>query len=382
MHQRAWRGRDESPVSVQVCKPKLPDADRLVPYLRRIDASRWYSNDGPLVRRFEDRLAEHAGAASAGRVAVACNATAAVTATLLALDVAPGSLCMMPAWTFAASGQAVVRAGLIPWFVDVAEDGMLAPAAARRFAPDAPGRLGAVLAVSAFGRPVDARGWETFERDTGLPVVVDAAAAFDTVRASAVPAVVSLHATKIVGVGEGAFVVCDDAARMRAVRERINFGFAGSREAVAGAMNAKMSEYAAAVGLAALDEWPATRDAFRRVALDYAAALPALRGARLQPGYGTDWVTATTIVETPADRLEAIEDALSSAGIGSRRWWGDGLPAQRAFARYPCSELPVTGELAATTLGLPCWADLATGTIARIAEIVHTACAGAAASRG
>ncbi|HYW54067.1 MAG TPA: DegT/DnrJ/EryC1/StrS family aminotransferase [Dongiaceae bacterium] len=379
--ERAWRGHDERPVSVPVCKPQLPSADRLLPYLRDIDAARWYSNDGQLVRRFERRLSEHADAPSPGHVAAACNATAALTATLLALETAPGSLCMMPAWTFAATGQGVVRAGLVPWFVDVDEVGSLAPAAARRFAVDAPGRLGAVVAVSPFGRPLDARGWETFQHETGLPVVLDGAAAFDTVRASAVPVVVSLHATKVLGTGEGAFVTCADARRMRAVRERINFGFAGSREAVASAMNAKMSEYAAAVGLAALDEWSAARDAFRRVALDYAAALRGIPGLRLQSGYGTEWVSATTVVETPPGRLEAVEDALSESGIGSRRWWGDGLAAQRAFARYPRSALPVTAALAASTLGLPCWPDLGGDTVARIAEIVHAACARAPAGR-
>ncbi|HZW52833.1 MAG TPA: DegT/DnrJ/EryC1/StrS family aminotransferase, partial [Candidatus Elarobacter sp.] len=65
-----------------MCKPQLPSADRLLPYLRDIDAARWYSNDGQLVRRFERRLSEHADAPSPGHVAAACNATAALTATL------------------------------------------------------------------------------------------------------------------------------------------------------------------------------------------------------------------------------------------------------------------------------------------------------------
>src|SRR5438477_13127490 len=49
------------PVSetVPVLRPRLPSADRLLPYSRRIDATRPYSNNGTSVLDFEDRLAKH-----------------------------------------------------------------------------------------------------------------------------------------------------------------------------------------------------------------------------------------------------------------------------------------------------------------------------------
>jgi hypothetical protein len=43
--------------AIPVLRPLLPDADRLLPYLRRIDANRTYSNFGPLACEFEDRIA-------------------------------------------------------------------------------------------------------------------------------------------------------------------------------------------------------------------------------------------------------------------------------------------------------------------------------------
>jgi dTDP-4-amino-4,6-dideoxygalactose transaminase len=373
---RSWRA-DAPGVSVPVCRPKLPEADRILPYLRAIDESRWYSNHGPLCRRLEERLAEHCGAASGAHVVLATNATAAMTAALLALGAQPGSLCMMPAWTFAASGHAAVRAGLVPWFADVDErDGTLQPEAALELAARAPGRLGAVLVVSPFGLPIALDGWRAFRERTGIPVVLDAAAGFDTVRASDVPAVVSLHATKAIGIGEGAFAVCADPRAAERIRQRVNFGFAGSREALVSAMNAKLSEYAAAVGLAALDAWPAARSAYRAVALRYADAFAAPAGPRTQRGYGSEWISATTIVRLPPRCLEAVEDALAAAGFASRRWWGDGLAAQAAFAGAPRAPLPVTGEFAASTIGLPCWPDLPPALIDEVARLTARACAG------
>jgi dTDP-4-amino-4,6-dideoxygalactose transaminase len=371
---RAWRA-DPGAVSIAVCRPHLPRADAVMPYIREIDESRWYSNHGPLHRRLEHRLAEHADVAPS-QITLGANATAALTATLLALEPEPASICMMPAWTFAATGQAVLSAGLIPWFVDVEPDtGALSPIAARRLAAAAPGRLGAVLTVSPFGSPVDVLGWEAFRRDLRVPVVLDGAAAFDTVRGSMIPTVVSLHATKVIGIGEGAFVVWRDVNGLAAIRDRMNFGFHESREAQSRGLNAKVSEYSAAVGLAALDAWPVMRETYRRVAVEYREAFERCDEIRLQEGYGDAWVSATAIVRVPASRLEPIEDALMHAEIGSRRWWGDGLARHRAFARYPCAALPVTEALAASTLGLPCSPDLSAAAVRRVAETCVSACA-------
>jgi dTDP-4-amino-4,6-dideoxygalactose transaminase len=348
----------------------------LLPYLHELDASRWYSNHGALNHRFASRLADQLGGTVSEQIVTASNATAALTATLLALDLPPGSPCLMPAWTFAASGHAVVQAGLTPRFLDVnLEDGAVTPAAAQSIVRATPRSAATVLlAVSPFGLPVDVGGWCAFQRETGIPVVLDAAAAFDTVRVSPIPTVVSLHATKVFGIGEGAFVACSDEARSRAIRERINFGFADSREAVVPAMNAKLSEYGAAIGLAALSAWPGMRAAYRRVALDYAEAFRSEPSIRVQRGYGEEFVSATAIIRVPPDRLTAVEDALALGSIGSRRWWGDGLTKQRAFARYASGPLPATDAHAASTIGLPSWPDLSTDAIARIAGIVATAC--------
>jgi dTDP-4-amino-4,6-dideoxygalactose transaminase len=140
------------------------------------------------------------------------------------------------------------------------------------------------------------------------------------------------------------------------------------------ATNAKLSEYAAAVALASLDCWDHTRAAFRRVADEYAAALHGIRGVGLQPGYGDEWISATTNVSLPEGCIEPLEDALIAAGLGHRRWWGDGLTAHRAFSSCPRTEVPVTRLFSATVLGLPCWEDLPHDAIVRVGEIVREVC--------
>jgi len=74
-----------------------------------------------------------------------------------------------------------------------------------------------------------------------------------------VPVVLSLHATKAFGVGEGGAVVCCDRAKLRAAHAALNFSFAGIRETSGPGFNGKMSEYHAAIGLAELDGWSVKR---------------------------------------------------------------------------------------------------------------------------
>jgi dTDP-4-amino-4,6-dideoxygalactose transaminase len=196
--------------SLPIMRPKLPTSDRLMDYLRRIDASRFYTNFGPLALELEERLAAFYGF-SPGTVTTVANATLGLALTLHALGAKRGTLCAMPAWTFVASAHAVVNAGLIPYFIDVdAQSWSLDPAAVADEIARAPAPVGAVMPVAPFGLPVDIAAWDAFHADTGVPVVIDAAAGFSSLKPGAAPAVVSLHATKVLGSGEGGFVICSD----------------------------------------------------------------------------------------------------------------------------------------------------------------------------
>jgi len=368
-----WAVDAASDVAVPVAWPRLPMADSIFPYLRRIDATRRYSNCGPLIQEFEARLAAHGAGVGAATVA---NATIGLALALMAQEPPPGSLCMVPSWSFAASAHAARLAGLTPWLVDVDPDNWaLTPRLAAGLLRGAPGAVGAVMPVIPFGSPTDSSQWDAFRDATGIAVVIDAAAAFDTVRASSVPQVVSLHATKVLGIGEGGFVVCNDTALLDDVRRRGNFGFWRTREAAAAGLNGKLSEYAAAIGLAALDDWPLARAAYARVVQRYRVALAGISAVARPMGYDGDWVSSTVIARVPERALAPVMVALAGGGIGFRLWWGGGLHRHAAFRTFPRTPMPVTDSLVETTIGLPCWPDLPDGDIDRIGAMIRAVCA-------
>jgi dTDP-4-amino-4,6-dideoxygalactose transaminase len=100
-------------LTIPIMRPKLPAAASLATYLDAIDAARIYSNFGPLTRSLEERFAARFGLPAASVTTVA-NATLGLTLALAAFGPKPGSLCAIPAWTYVASAQAAVMAGLIP----------------------------------------------------------------------------------------------------------------------------------------------------------------------------------------------------------------------------------------------------------------------------
>ena len=366
------RPKDDARAIVAVARPRLPNADAILPYLERIDGARWYSNFGPLLCEFEERMAGRF--ANPTVVTTVANATQALTLTLQAMDLAPGSYVALPAWTFVATAHAVTQAGLMPWFLDVDPvTWMLDPDQVANLARDLNPEVAAVIPVCAFGAMPDIDRWLAFRDATGVPVILDAAAAFDTLFDARLPAVISLHATKVLGLGEGGLLATDDAALAMKVRQITTFGFMGSRESLVSATNAKLSEYAAAVGLAALDSWPGDRLRWMRTAQILRIALIGRPEVTFQSGWGSDWITSVCTVSLPRGAADHVAASLRADGIDSRHWWGRGCQASPAFADCRREPLPVTEALAGSTLGLPFSIDMDAGEISRVAEALDRA---------
>lgn len=339
--------------TIPVMAPRLPDTAALVPYLKEIDASRWYSNFGPLQRRFETRLADHFDLPKDG-VACVGNCTVGLMLALMAVARDRGGYCIMPSYTFVASAHAVLAAGLVPLFIDVdPRSWVVTQAGVTEAIRSADRPVAATLVVSPFGAPVDVAAWDDFAEDSGIPVVIDAAAGFDGAVAGKSPVVISFHATKVLGAGEGGVVISGDTAVIDSIAAASNFGFRGGREANAVGFNGKLSEYNAAVGLASLDAWPKMRRTLMHLTRLYGDALSGVGNVSLSPDFGAGWVSSTCNIAFDRPVADAAMRMLADAGIDSRQWWGKGCHRQPAFAGFPHRDLFVTDDLGQRVLGLP-----------------------------
>ncbi|MGZ3278345.1 MAG: DegT/DnrJ/EryC1/StrS family aminotransferase [Caulobacteraceae bacterium] len=348
-----------------VAWPSLPPADRLLRFIKRIDEARYYSNWGGLCLEFERRLQAQWRAPDGGVVALSSGTAALMDA--LSVTKKPGrSLCLMPSWTFVATAHAASRAGLEPYFLDVdAGSWALTPELARAAPPGVLEAAAAVVVVSPFGAPLDPGPWDLFAEETGVPVVIDAAAAFDTLAVGRAPTVVSLHATKAFGVGEGGAVVSRDADVIARIKSFANFGFVNGREALGPGDNVKLSEYAAAVGLASFEDWTQTRTALRERQAAYGDGLRALYPFWFQGRAAPHWASTTYVTALPRPAA-LVAEHLSSRGVATRQWWGEGCHRQRAFEGCGRTDLPNTEWLARNTIGLPMFVDMEPADIQRV----------------
>ena len=104
--------------------------------------------NGPQVQKLEEQLSEYLGVS---RVVGVSSGTDALLAIFMSLGLAPGDEILVTPFTFVASATSIVRAGLKPVFVDLAEDS---------FHPSLEGYEAAItsktrglLAVHLFGEP-------------------------------------------------------------------------------------------------------------------------------------------------------------------------------------------------------------------------------------
>lgn len=343
--------------------PDLPSAEELTPWLQQIDQNRWYTNFGPLERRFVVEAARLLDQAVPPQVAALSSGTDALILALQALELAKDARVLVPALTFPATASAVIAAGFCPVLADVDPlTWSLTPALAEASAD----QVDVVMPVAAYGCALPAPAWDDFVKRTGLPVVMDAAAAFTRQPMPRLCTVVfSLHATKSFGIGEGGLVASYDAALIARVVQRSNFGFQSGRvHFVAG--NSKFSEYAAAVGLAQLARLPTLRDRYRKLNSGYERLS---RGVWRQQGLPGLLVIAV-------DDATRVAGILKQSGIETRTWYQPILPEHPPFADLPrATDLATCRFLNGRLLGMPFHNHLSVEDITYVCDVLEQKCA-------
>lgn len=301
---------------IPICRPYLPPKERLSPYLARIDESRYYSNWGPMVREYESRLEEHFNS----HVLVTSSGTSALICALVAMNLPKRSFIAVPSFTFVASASAIVMSGHIPFFVDVNEKTWVANVP--------PNRVEGAMIVSPFGDKIELPNY-------GIPTIVDAAAAFEHIAPSAIPQIVSTHSTKTFSTAEGGVIICNDRDLIERARIVANHGMSPNREINTIGLNAKMSEYHAAIGLAELDGWNEKKEKWKQV---------------------RNWYGGCHVKDLGKDALP-VSIKMREKGVDTRLSWY-GIHHHSAYKNFPRTSMDVTNRLINETIALPFYVDM------------------------
>lgn len=185
---------------------------------------------GPEVEQLERELAACAGAAAA----VGCSSgTDALWLALLAAGIQPGDSVVTTAFSFFASGSAIVRAGARPVFADIdpLTFNLDAAHAERSLREDGGNRIRALLPVHLYGQCADMDALPRLAEEWEIPVIEDAAQAIggrwqDKPAGSlGVAAAFSFYPTKnLSAYGEAGAVTTSDGAMADHMRRLRNHG--------------------------------------------------------------------------------------------------------------------------------------------------------------
>ncbi len=305
---------------IPIARPQMGEEEK---------ASVWEAMDsgslaqGPRVRAFEEAFAAFIGA---GHAVATSSGTTALHLALLGHDIGPDDEVITVPFTFIASANSILYTGARPVFVDIGPDTFTIDP--HQVEAAITPRTRAIMPVSLYGLPAPMSAIAQMAERHGLAVIEDAAQAHgaaigDRKSGSWGIGAFSFYPTKNMTTGEGGMLTTDDADLAERIRLLREHGMKVRYHHDVVGYNFRMTDLAAAIGLAQLPKLPAYNERRRAIAARYDAELRGVLTPRVPEGVTHVFHQYTIRVR---DR-DAFTERLRERGVGSANY--DPNPLQR-----------------------------------------------------
>ena len=335
----------------------LGEADRPIPlhkpvfegkewdYVKGCIDTEWVSSAGSYVDRLEEDLAVYTGAE---RAVVVVNGTAALHVSLRLAGVTNGDEVLVPALSFVATANAVSYTGATPHFVDSEERTLgLDPEKLGNYLDDIAevregtcvneqtGRpIKAVVPMHTYGHPVDLDPLQDVCEEYNLVLIEDAAESLGSLYKGQHTGTfgelgaLSFNGNKTITTGGGGAILTDDheladeAKHLTTVAKKDHpWEYVHDRVGY----NYRMPNLNAALGCAQLEQLPAFLERKRQLATRYRAAFVDAEGVSFfeepEDAQSNYWLNALLLNEEKQKQRDAVLEATSDAGFGTRPTW-------------------------------------------------------------
>jgi dTDP-4-amino-4,6-dideoxygalactose transaminase len=357
-------------------KPTLPRREAVFAAYDHAYSSGVITN-ASLVEQFERAVAEYIGVPH-------CVAVHSCTSGLMLVLKCLGvrGEVILPSFTFFATGHAVVWNGLRPVFADC-DPGTwtLDPAdVERKITPD----TGAILAVHMYGNPCAVERLEQIATRHNVRLIFDAAHAFGSRRRGRAVGqfgdaeVFSLSPTKLLVAGEGGLVSTNDGVLARRLRAARNYGDTGAYDPEVLGINARMTEFNAALGLSGLEILESKIARHVRIASTYTGLMSGLPGIAFQKIHPEDlcvFKDYSIVIDEHAAGIsrDRLGSALLDENVETKKYFYPPMHRQKLYQRFhkPWETLPVTDAVSEGVLSLPIYESLPNETIEGVATAIR-----------
>jgi len=358
---------------INVTKTYLPNKEKYQKYVDEIYANGWVTNNGPLVKKLEKKLAEYLGVKNLVLVA---NGTAALEIAYRTLGL-KGYAITTP-FSFVATTSSLVTNGLKPIFADIDPETLnMDPNKIEELITP---NTSAIVPVHVFGNGCDVEAIDQIAKKLDLKVIYDAAHAFGiqykgkSLLSNGDISTLSFHATKFFHTIEGGALIINDDTLVEKARYLINFGIENSESIPELGTNAKMNEFEAAMGLCMLDEMEEVLQQRKDVYKRYETELKGSVKFQKRNLHSTENYSYFPIILKNEAEMSKVQHALNHQGISPRRYFYPSLDTlgyiePKQYCRY-------SRDISKKILCLPIYPELAKEDQLKIIGIVQSTIGG------
>lgn len=340
---------------INVTKTYLPNKDKYKKYIDEIYENGWLTNQGPLVKRLEKRLAEYLGVK---HIVLVSNGTIALEIAYRTLGLS-GFVITTP-FSFVATTSSLVTNELLPIFADIDENTLNLNS--KNIESHITPNTSAILPVHVFGNACEVEEIERIANKHKLKVIYDAAHAFDvqykdrSVLSYGDISTLSFHATKLFHTIEGGALIINDDTLVEKARFLINFGIESPESIPHLGTNAKMNEFEAAMGLCVLDDMEEIKTKRKIISDTYKKELKGLVAFQEQNENASENYSYVPVIFKSEEELLNVQKALNDKQIFPRRYFYPSLDTLEYIE--PKQTMLISRDISKRILCLPTFVEL------------------------
>ncbi len=352
-----------------------PDLERLLAHSRAFFDQRWYTNNGPVNRQLEARLAEWH---QVKRCVTFMSAFWGLSLAIRHLALPGRTEVVTPTLTYRRMGEIIASAGMIPRYCDIDPQTLAQSGATTRPAINEDTAL--ILGAHPTVNCCDAAGLEELAEETGIPLLFDSVeSAFETVGGRRVGTFghaegFSIHATKLINGFEGGYLVTNDHDLADRLTVQRGFGIAQEDHVASFGINAKLNEIHAAAAMASMDGLSELIERNRLRYETFRRLLEGIKGITLRLFDEAEQCSYKNILvrldaEWPLTR-DATLAVLQAEGALARPYYSPPLHTHSTNFETRSGELPVAEKVAGCYMLLPCGDQMSIDDIEVLVDLI------------
>ncbi|KKR22185.1 MAG: DegT/DnrJ/EryC1/StrS aminotransferase [Candidatus Moranbacteria bacterium GW2011_GWA2_39_41] len=353
---------------IYVTKSFLPPLRKYQKYLDNIWEGGQMTNQGPLLESLEDRLLDYLGVKN---INVVANGTIALQLALSALEIDTGEIITTP-FSYVATTSAILWERCTPIFVDINPDNFCIDA--NKIEGAITKNTKAILAVHVFGFPCNIEKIEEIAKKHKLKVIYDAAHAFGvkykgkSLLSYGDISTCSFHATKLFNTIEGGCIVAKDNGISKKLDLIKRFGHNDDNHVYLG-INAKLSEFQAAMGLCNLDYIDKIIESRKKIANTYDQLLvDIIKKIKIPNEVEYNYAYYPIVLKDEYETLGLIKK-LKEKGIYPRRYFHPSLNTLPYLNHH--QSCPISEDISSRILCLPMFYGLGIEDSRKICKVIN-----------